>query len=67
MSTLNNLLGIFALLSLITFDTTPNNYTVFIIFNYFTLEKRFVLVWNALAGFTPRLEAIGSCEQLTQL
>lgn len=62
-----NTLAILDILSLLFFDSTFKNYTVFVIFNYFAFEDTIIRFYQSLSAFAPRLESLGKCEQLTVL
>lgn len=57
-----NFLAIVDILSLLFFDTSFKNYSVFVIFNYFAFEDTIMRFYQSLSAFAPRLEALGKCE-----
>lgn len=62
-----NLIAVINILGLLYFDDSFKRYTVFVIFNYFALEDTVQRFYTSLSAYAPRLEALGKCEQLTDL
>lgn len=50
-----NFLAILDILSLLFFDSTFKNYTVFVIFNYFAFEDTIMRFYQSVSAFAPRL------------
>ena len=50
-----NLMAVISILSLLYFDESFKNYTVFVIFNYFAVEDNIQKFCNSLTAFAPRL------------